>query len=418
MPLIPAGVSPSLSIKDETSYVQYRRSHPWMLYTTMSATRIARECGCVVPRNINAYVDDTFCTILNPPPRTGLRSGNNETRDTMADFQECLNAVHDRVKFTMEKEENGTIAFLDVLISRENDGQLSTKVYRKASNTNIMIKPQSCQDPLTADATFKGELCRAHRLCSSPSQVKKEVDFLLDLFEDNGHCRSRFEKISNTYAPPSHTQKQTTKEKKKQTKTNIEKEIRSLFQVLPFREDNEEDEEEERKSYACITYIPEIAHQLKRAYKKAGINTVFKSAPKLKDLLCSKNKTKPDPEKKKGVYRYSCPCSSDAIYIGQTARSFELRWEEHKRAIDNQNWHHSGITQHYENCASTFSKDNFDIVSNAQGKSKKKLAYDIKIRESLEIRRHGSGPGKGLNEDNGSYIRTDIWDPVLNTIGT
>ena len=28
----------------------------------------------------------------------------------------------------------------------------------------------------------------------------------------------------------------------------------------------------------------------------------------------------------------------------------------------------------------------------------------------------GCGPGKGLNEDMGSYIRTDIWDPVLNHI--
>ena len=51
-----------------------------------------------------------------------------------------------------------------------------------------------------------------------------------------------------------------------------------------------------------------------------------------------------------------------------------------------------------------------------QGKSKKKLAYDIKIREALEIRRHNCGPGKGLNEDMGSYVKTDIWDPVLRTI--
>ena len=52
-----------------------------------------------------------------------------------------------------------------------------------------------------------------------------------------------------------------------------------------------------------------------------------------------------------------------------------------------------------------------------QSKYKKKLAYDTKIRESLEIRRHNSGPGKGLNEDMGSYVKTDIWDPVLNSIG-
>ena len=51
-----------------------------------------------------------------------------------------------------------------------------------------------------------------------------------------------------------------------------------------------------------------------------------------------------------------------------------------------------------------------------QSKSKKKLGYDLKIREALEIRRNKCGPGKGLNEDMGAYVKTDIWDPVLYTI--
>ena len=51
-----------------------------------------------------------------------------------------------------------------------------------------------------------------------------------------------------------------------------------------------------------------------------------------------------------------------------------------------------------------------------QGKNKKLLGYNMRIREALEIRRHNCGPGKGLNEDMGAYVKTDIWDPVLQTI--
>ena len=47
-------------------------------------------------------------------------------------------------------------------------------------------------------------------------------------------------------------------------------------------------------------------------------------------------------------------------------------------------------------------------------KNKKKLTYDLKVREALEIRRHNTGPGKGLNEDLGSYVRTTMWNPVFN----
>ena len=53
-----------------------------------------------------------------------------------------------------------------------------------------------------------------------------------------------------------------------------------------------------------------------------------------------------------------------------------------------------------------------------QGKHKRSLNYNLRIREALEIRRHHSGPGKGLNEDMVAYVRTDIWDPVLNTINS
>ena len=51
-----------------------------------------------------------------------------------------------------------------------------------------------------------------------------------------------------------------------------------------------------------------------------------------------------------------------------------------------------------------------------QGKHKRSLNYNLRIRKALVIRRHHYGPGKGLNKDMGAYVRTDIWDPVLNTI--
>ena len=247
---------------------------------------------------------------------------------------------------------------------------------------------------------------------------------MTNIFEDNGHDRKTPQKIIDTNKPP------TTKNRKQTTDhsnvTPSEKATINLFDALPFKfaplaatEDDieEEEEEEEQKMYACLPYVTEISHQMRRALSKAGVHTVFKSAPKLKNILCSSNKTKPAPEKLKGVYKYTCKCSNKAVYVGQTARSFEQRWKEHGYAITREQWSHSGITQHHQNCPHQFDKDNFDIITKMQGKKKRRLNYDIKIREALEIRQNGCGPGKGLNEDMGAYIRTDIWDTVLNNIG-
>ena len=55
------------------------------------------------------------------------------------------------------------------------------------------------------------------------------------------------------------------------------------------------------------------------------------------------------------------------------------------------------------------------ITSNGTilAKRKKRLAYNLEVRKAFEIRRHNCAPGNGLNEDNGTYLKTDIWDPTL-----
>ncbi len=138
--------------------------------------------------------------------------------------------------------------------------------------------------------------------------------------------------------------------------------------------------------------------------------------PKTSKYPMWKKQDSPPQDEKKGVYRYECPCSDKSVYIGQTARSCDLRWDEHGKAIQKENWSHSGISQHHQHCHEQFDKSNATVITTMQGKNKKSLAYNLKIREALEIRRHNSGPGKGLNEDMGAYVKTDMWDPVLHTM--
>ena len=65
-------------------------------------------------------------------------------------------------------------------------------------------------------------------------------------------------------------------------------------------------------------------------------------------VLCSCNKSKPETCKRKGVYKYKCPCDENAVYLGQTIRSYEQRRQEHGKAVEKKQWQHSGISQHFE----------------------------------------------------------------------
>ena len=70
------------------------------------------------------YVDDIFCLF------------NNE-KDA-DDFLGFLNEQHKNIKFTIEKEMNKRLPFLDVLIS--NNATFSTSIFRKNTFTGLLLK--------------------------------------------------------------------------------------------------------------------------------------------------------------------------------------------------------------------------------------------------------------------------------------
>ena len=187
----------------------------------------------------------------------------------------------------------------------------------------------------------------------------------------------------------------------------------NLFDVLPFR-DYDLADDTEKTPYCRIPYMPGPAfHQIKRTLKRYTINTCATSGRKLGSVLCAKNRTRPPPTHNKGVYLLKCTCCGKAVYVGQTIRSICLRCQEHKRAAEKGNWSHSGIAAHKEHCSEPVDWENPTVLATFSGKNKKRLAYDTKVREALEIRRHNCGPGSGLNEDMGAYVKTSQWDPVF-----
>jgi hypothetical protein len=66
------------------------------------------------------YVDDAF--VVWP-------HGKNE----LYYFLQPPNDVHPNIKFTVEVGQNGSLPFLDILVSRRPDGSLGHSVYRKAT---------------------------------------------------------------------------------------------------------------------------------------------------------------------------------------------------------------------------------------------------------------------------------------------
>ena len=112
-------------------------------------------------------------------------------------FQTILNKQHPAIKYTIKiKSKNKTMNFLNVTIINNTKGRYEFKVYRKEAITIIQIKPHSNHDPKILSAIFKGYVHRAYSICSD-LHLQKEIDFIIELFNENGYDRRQLVSIAN-----------------------------------------------------------------------------------------------------------------------------------------------------------------------------------------------------------------------------
>ena len=110
------------------------------------------------------FVDDTFIIIQ---------------RSKKDNFLQHLNTIDDNIHFTCKKAgEDGSISFLDMLITPDEDGRLNTTVYRKPTHTDQYLHWDS-HHVITSKYSVVGTLFhRARTICSNPEQLQKEEKHL------------------------------------------------------------------------------------------------------------------------------------------------------------------------------------------------------------------------------------------------
>ena len=78
--------------------------------------------------------------------------------DTVNQFTNHINQIDDDIKFTRELEKDSSIAFLDTLVTRNEDNTISLKVYRKPTHTDQYLDFHS-HHPLHQKLGIVSTLC-------------------------------------------------------------------------------------------------------------------------------------------------------------------------------------------------------------------------------------------------------------------
>ena len=289
------------------------------------------------------YVDDTFIIV---------KSSNDAQR-----LLSVFNSVHPNLQFTCEPETiDGTISFLDVLVSRNSDSTAVTSVYRKPTWSGLYTNFFSFVPVKYKSGLVRTLFDRARKICSV-SSLPDEETLLFNTLRDNGYPEEFIEKHSK--AP-------------QVSDPVFGPMCKDVFLRLPFAGDT-----------FSTTIRKRLFNSTKQAFPASNPRLIFttKRIPvrPLKDPV-------PLRSKSHIIYKFKCDCGCS--YVGRTDRTLGVRMKEHLprwllKNTSNRNTARSSICKHAAEC------DHFqgrDFLSYFSVLSRSSHPTSLRILEALFIK--------------------------------
>ena len=287
------------------------------------------------------YVDDIFCIF--------------ENEEHVTPFLTYLNSKHKNIQFTLEKEANSSLPFLDILITKSDLPHLETTTYRKSTYTGLLTNFTSFISMTYKIGLIRTLVDRACKINSKDQTLKSDIKFIQKTLQQNSYpqnilARFMSSNLSITEPVPS---------------TPIINETTPRYYKLPF----------------IGKYSTQVSEKIKILIKKyckptTNIRLIFTSAKissyfSLKDAI-TKHMTPYI------VYKFICANCNDC-YIGETTQQFLVRVNEHLYTDVN-----SAVYKHLKDkptCKGLCNSECFTIVDRAP------TNYQLRIKEAFYIQK-------------------------------
>lgn len=299
-----------------------------------------------------------------------------EAGASIKSFLDILNSLDPTgvLCFTLELEVNGSLPFLDILITKGPDGFIFS-VYRKSTHSNRYLHPSSLLPKSVAKCIAKGMRLRALNYCDD-NNLPEELQFISNVFESHGYDRRFIHNniLTPTFGPP-----------------------RAKPKFSDF------------SAVVVLPYLQPYFQPLKQYLAKEGILVVFRSLPPIRSNLYYKYAI-PSPgsilESHNVVYKLDCDVC-DLFYIGMTTRKLRHRLDEHasdfrhpaRSANDNQ---FSAMARHAIDRGHNFGSS-ISVISTSSN------SEILRVRESLFIEFNKQAV---VNSDSSSTFASKYWSSL------
>ena len=233
------------------------------------------------PMKYVRYVDDTFLLFWD------------ESHVDL--FQEYLNQQHINIRFTVEKEENDCLPFLDVEVTRR-DTEFITGTYRKPTFSGMYSDYRSLIPSEYKVGLVTTLLYRSYELVSDYSMLDKEIKDLKNILRRNHYPVGLIDKVIYKFLNNKFAQKP-------MVSTVPKRKIRI---VLPFL----------GRTSLAIRMIP-----------SCRVEVVYQTTYRMGNMFRFKD-CLPKSIMTDFVYHFKCSCCA-ATYVGRCVRHKQVRFCEH-----------------------------------------------------------------------------------------
>ncbi|CAH8613781.1 unnamed protein product [Schistosoma rodhaini] len=228
------------------------------------------------------YIDDTFIVL--------------EKEHEKENILNIFNNIHPSITFTLEEEQNGSISFLDVQLTRRIDGTLKRGLHRKSTVGQYTHFYSAV--PMKYKRNLIKILTHRARMICSDDIILDELANIRNLLSKNGY-------------PMKFIDKHMTETKRRTKLPTVPKKV--LFLKLQFLNDATEEILTQR-----------LRRAVQKTFNAARLSTVFYNRPTIRTV----NKDRlPEFATSMCIYQFNCSCG--ASYIGRTIRQVRQRITEH-----------------------------------------------------------------------------------------
>ena len=270
---------------------------------------------------MGCYIDDVIRT---------LRTGGGKY---LLDF---VNTMHKNLKFTLEHpDNNSSIVFLDMKIIRHQDGRLTSRWYRKLTDTGVLLNFHSLCPDLYKRSLIAGMI---HRIFATTSNWTLFSDSLLEahgILQNNQYPKHFIQRVTNF------------------TLSNIVSGKNSV---------NKSEDESVKPNFStmmAIEYRGKVSEDFKSKLSKLlPSSTFYFTSAKLRSRMCCLKENIWSSSKSRVVYQITCPACA-GTYIGQTVRHLSTRLKEH-------GFKNAPVNLHFRSCQQTLTDADAVIVDSVR----------------------------------------------------